>query len=178
VSVESALPPGSLFRRCGAILYDALVLTAVLIVATVPMLPLMHGKVLVPGEVGWTAYAYRAWLWIVMALFLSFFWTRSGQTLGMLPWRLRLEYTDGSLLNWRGAILRVVLVTALWLPYLVGYGLLLHQLHGGVRTSVLCLSLAPAIISLLWILIDREHRTLIDRWMGTRMVVVPKAGAG
>src|SRR5262245_50836333 len=114
---DEALPAAGLWRRLGALVYDALLITAVLMVATVPFLPFLHGKVLVPREVGVLAYAYRLWLLVVVAVFFGYFWTRRGQTVGMLAWRVRLERRDGSRMTWGDALKRVVLAVVLLLPF-------------------------------------------------------------
>jgi len=169
----SLIKPAGFIRRTGAMIYDALLVLAVLMIATVPFLPFVHGKVLVPQEVGWLAYLYRAWLVFVVVLFFVFFWTRRGQTVGMQAWRLRLENESGELLTWPQSFKRLVLAMLPWLPGLlmlvlaehlnsmrmkqVGYGLLLL----GV------LSLA----TLWW---DPERRTWHDRWTHSRVVVRSK----
>ena len=88
---------------------------------------------------------------LVMALLIVGFygvpWRRGGQTLGMASWRLRVERHDGSLLLWRDVI---------------------------VRIAAGLLSLLPAGLGWLWILVDREKRAWHDRLSRTRVVVVPK----
>lgn len=39
-------------------------------------------------------------------LFFGFFWTHSGQTLGMQAWRIRIQNADGSAISWRQSLLR------------------------------------------------------------------------
>jgi uncharacterized RDD family membrane protein YckC len=65
----------------------------------------------------------------------------------MLAWRLRVERSDGALLTWRDALLR---------------------LAGAF------VSLAPLGLGYFWILIDRDGLAWHDRWSGTRVVVLPK----
>ena len=50
-----------------------------------------------------------------VSYFFVFFWTRSGQTLGMKAWRLRVQNLDGSLINKMTAVKRL-------LPTLLGLG--------------------------------------------------------
>jgi uncharacterized RDD family membrane protein YckC len=45
-----------------------------------------------------------AWL----SFFFVFFWSKSGQTLGMKAWRLRVQNQDGSLINKKTAIMRLL----------------------------------------------------------------------
>jgi len=126
VSADSANPlkPAGVFRRIAAVCYDCLPVLAITVVATFPFVPFLHGRVLVPREVGALAYLYWLVQLLVVGGFFLFFWTRNGQTIGMLPWRLRLQRTDGSLLDRRTAILRVLVLCGLWAPFFVGYWLI------------------------------------------------------
>ncbi|MEW6983989.1 RDD family protein [Colwelliaceae bacterium 6471] len=45
--------------------------------------------------------------WVVF--FFVWFWSRSGQTLGMKAWRLRVQNQDGSLMTKKTALMRVLL---------------------------------------------------------------------
>jgi uncharacterized RDD family membrane protein YckC len=78
-----------LMRRLAAILYDTLLVAALLFLATVPFVALRGGE---PVEVGDNAI-YRITLVIVVYGFFVGFWTRSGRTLGMQSWGLQLETT-------------------------------------------------------------------------------------
>ena len=80
-----------LMRRLAAILYDMLLVAALLFLATVPFIALRGGE---PVEVGDNAI-YRITLVIVVYGFFVGFWTRSGRTLGMQSWGLQLETTSG-----------------------------------------------------------------------------------
>lgn len=78
------------------------------------------------------------------AAYFAWQWQRSGQTLPMKTWRMRLETVDGMPVTTPRALLRAALATA-------GYLLL------G--------------ISVLWAFIDRDRQFLHDRLGGTRLVV-------
>ena len=169
------LPNAGVLRRIGAIVYDCLPVLALLILATFPFLPFVHGKVLVPREVGALAYLYWLVQLAVIAAFFVFFWTTRGQTVGMLAWRLRLQRDNGSLLDWRLSLVRLGIVGGLLLPFVVGYWLIWgHWPDRHARLLAMCGSLAPIVLSYLWVWIDRERRTWHDRWTGTRVVLLPK----
>ena len=97
----SAAPRPGLLRRLAALLYDALLLFAVLFAATVPVLILTGGE-----AVGANEPAYTAWLLAVSYVYFGWCWTGSGQTLGMRAWRMRVRTRDGARLGWRHALAR------------------------------------------------------------------------
>lgn len=155
--------------------YDCLPVLALVIVVTFPFLPFVHGKVLIASEVGALAYLYRAVQLLVIAAFFVYFWTSRGQTVGMLAWRLRVQRPDGSLLDWRLALARLGIVSALLVPFVAGYWLIWGKWPDRhLRTLAMCVSLAPIVLAYLWIWIDRDRLTWHDRWTGTRVVVLPK----
>ncbi len=107
-------------------------------------------------------------LFLAIGTYFVVCWTRTGQTLALKAWRLKVVDAQGRSPGSRRAIARYLLAWHLWLP-----GLLLaavFQLSANWTLTVFAISFA-----LLWIpaLIDRERRLLHDRWTGTRIVRVP-----
>jgi len=174
--IESAaqLPVAGVGRRLGAMVYDTLLVMAVLVVAMQPFFPFLHGRVLVPSEAGWLGWLYWGWQLVVIAAFFGFFWTRSGQTLGMLVWRLRLVRADGRGVTWGDSLLRLAVLTALLAPFVVGDWLLWRHWQDPARAFARYASLAPILLCYAWIWIDREHLAWHDRLSRTRIVVLPK----
>jgi uncharacterized RDD family membrane protein YckC len=89
-------------RRLGAIVYDLLLVTAIVIFAAVPF-------VLITGDTSknfWTRSALQLYLLAVIFLYYGWFWTHGGQTLGLLTWKLRLVAQDGGKVTWRLAMRR------------------------------------------------------------------------
>jgi uncharacterized RDD family membrane protein YckC len=169
--------PAGLLRRLGAMLYDSLLVLALLAILIAFIVPFTDGAVLVPAEIGWLAYLFRATQLVVIVLFLGYFWTRRGQTIGMLAWRLRITRSDGSPLRWGDALRRLVILGVLWLPLVCGDWLLFSRWQDARwRWIAVGVSLLPLVGSYLWVCIDREHRAWHDRWSGTRMWVLPKRG--
>lgn len=80
-----------LLRRLAAIAYDALLVAALLFLATIPFIALRGGEAV---EIGDNAI-YRVVLALVIYAFFVGFWTRPGRTLGMQSWGLQLETMDG-----------------------------------------------------------------------------------
>lgn len=171
---EGKLSAG-MFRRMAALLYDSLIVVAILMVATLPFLPFLHGRVLVPKEVGTLAYVYRIWELGVVAVFFGFFWTRRGQTLGMQAWRLRLEDHEGRLLGWRLSLFRQVYALLPWLPAFV---LLSYADTGQQKVLQLAGESLLAVGVLAWVMMwfDPKRRAWHDRMSNTRIVLLPKPG--
>ena len=83
-------------------------------------------------------------------IFFGAFWTRRGQTLGMVAWRLKVERDDGTSLRWSDALLRLAGASVSLLAFGLGY---------------------------FWIWIDRDRLAWHDRWSHTRVIVLPKRSA-
>jgi len=108
-------PPG-LARRLGAIGYDALLLAAVLFVATAALMPFTGGEAIHPDGVWYTVY-----LVAVSFGYFGWFWTHGGQTLGMRSWRLRLVGAGENGASWRQALVRFVGACFSWLAFGAGF---------------------------------------------------------
>jgi len=140
-------PPPGLLRRLAAVLYDSLLLIALLMVATALFLPFTGGKAIEPDRDPLLEWAYRIVLLLVIVGFFGIFWTQRGQTLGMASWRLRVEREDGSNLGWGDAVRRLAAALLSWLALGLGW---------------------------LWILFDPKRRAWHDLLSGTRMVLLEK----
>lgn len=122
-------------------LYESLLLIGVLSIAFVlPYLLIgMIWKIAVPGPLLWLH------VFIVLLAYFGWLWKRSGQTLAMQTWKIRLVSADGGPLTTRQVFLRYSLT---WPSLLVGG------------------------IGILWALIDRDRQFLHDRLAGTRLILV------
>lgn len=107
--------PG-LLRRLAAILYDSLILLALLILSTFPLMLFTHGEPIPAGN-----HAYTFYLLVVAWLFFAGFWTHGGQTVGMRSWRLRLATADGRPVGWRRATLRFLAALLSWAALGLGF---------------------------------------------------------
>ncbi len=161
--------PAGVLRRLAALVYDALILAALLFVATFAWLPFTGGEALTPASQGWIAQLYRASMFAFAFGYYGLSWTRGGQTLGMRAWRIRLERATGGTPGWLDALVRFTLGAALavaagaGLWYLRGPG---WSLADGVAILLLLLPVA----NLAWVRFDREGRSLQDHASWTRVL--------
>ncbi|MFZ3175865.1 MAG: RDD family protein [Thiobacillus sp.] len=137
--------PAPFLVRIAAMIYESLLVTAVVFIAALPFLYLTGS-----AEAGWRHLVFQLYLLGILFAYFSVFWLRSGQTLSMKTWRIRLVNRSGGPITFRQAVLRFFL-------------------------ALLGLLLAGA--GFWWALFDRDRQFLHDRIAGTRLVRVPrKAG--
>jgi uncharacterized RDD family membrane protein YckC len=125
--------------------YDLLLLLAVLIAATAVLLIFTGGEAITRDSALYPAYL--AYLTTVIAVFYVGFWTHGGQTLGMKAWRLQVRTVNGAALDARRALLRLAASLLSWLPLGLGF---------------------------LWIPFD-HNRSWHDRLSGTEVVLLPRS---
>ena len=106
----------SLLRRLGAIMYDALLVVALLMMATTFFLISRGGEAVEP----YTLTHQITSLAVVYVFFVGS-WIRSGSTLGMLAWGLRAETPTGEKPNFAQASLRFFAAILSWLPAGLGF---------------------------------------------------------
>ncbi len=97
--------PGPL-RYLAMILYDAMLLIAILFCATVPLLFITGGHAIRTGHPGYSLY-----LMTIAYIYFGWFWTRAGQTPGMRCWRVRIQGQNDALPDWRQAGYRFLCAT-------------------------------------------------------------------
>ncbi len=106
---QADLPNAPLLRRFAAILYDGLLLLALLFIASAVVLPLTGGEAVHAGNPLFTSY-----LFVVAFAFYAWFWTHGGQTLGMRAWRIRVVRYDGGPISLWQALLRYLVAYVSW----------------------------------------------------------------
>ncbi len=106
----------SLGKRMGAIIYDSLLVLALMFLGTLPFIAMRGGQSVAAGDP-----AYQLTMLFVAYAFFAGFWTRAGRTLGMQSWGLRLETTDGQTPGFSRASLRFVSALLSWLPVGLGF---------------------------------------------------------
>ena len=97
-------------------LYDGLLLLAVLFVATFPVLPLTGGAAVSSGNP-----VYAGYLLLITYLYFAGQWVRGGRTLGMRAWRIRLRGPDGGAPGWCACSIRFAAALLCWAPAGLGF---------------------------------------------------------
>lgn len=127
--MSSEFPRAGFRRRMASWVYDALISTAVymtagavsfLLIVTALYFDLigMQGYEHVSDTISntpWLKYSNEAFKWFWVSYFFVFFWAKSGQTLGMKAWRLRVQNQNGDLISRTTGWKRI-------LPTLLGLG--------------------------------------------------------
>jgi len=96
-----------LFRRALSLVYESLLLAAVLMVAAVPFVPLARGVDPIGARI-----AFQLYLLGISGIYFGGQWSRGGQTLPMKTWRLRLVTLDGGPLTRAHAARRLAFALA------------------------------------------------------------------
>ena len=110
------MPNATLFQRLMAILYDSLLVLALMFMATLPFIAVRRGEPVDPGFL-----PYQMTIIGVAWLFFAGFWSFSGRTLGMQSWRLRIENADGQKPGLVIATVRFFAAIVSWLPFGLGF---------------------------------------------------------
>ncbi|KUM03872.1 RDD family protein [Chromobacterium subtsugae] len=163
-------PVPSLLRCLASLCYETLVLVAIMLLVGAALTPLQ----LVLGQDSALLHALIQ-LGVAAALFAYFgyCWTRSGQTVAMKTWHIRLVAADGRLLGWQQALMRFAIAAMLFvgLPVVSYLG---WQRSYGDHPAVKWLALIWWLLPFLARYYDKDKRHLHDRLAGTRLLVLPK----
>lgn len=135
-----------LLRRLGAIVYDALLVFAFLILLAVLSTAFLGGENVYAGGPLYVKI-YNAVRFLIIFVFFVGYWSLKGRTLGMQSWGLQLVTADGRVPSVGQATIRFFAAILSWLPLGLGF---------------------------LWQLWDKDKLTWHDRLSGTRVVHIPK----
>lgn len=156
-SSESAAPSTPTFagpiRRLMAVMYDSLLLLGILFVAT--LIPALVTGLLKPQQDEkiydlpplFQGAGFSLYLFIIALFFFSYFWRKTGQTLGMQAWRLKVIDVNGGVPSWTQCFVRGI--TAIFSLLLGGLGYW-------------------------WVLFDKDKCAWQDRTSNTRVILLPK----
>jgi uncharacterized RDD family membrane protein YckC len=137
---QSNTASASLLRRLGAILYDTFIVIALCFAVTATWLYFADTEYA-------TGPAFQSTLFLTIFGFFGLFWTRTGQTIGMMAWRIRIQSSEGASISWMQALIRFMCAM---------------------------FSAAALGIGYLWMLMNDEKLTLQDKMSNTVVVYLPK----
>ncbi len=100
ITPKSATPAPAILRRLASMVYELLLIIAVLLIAG-----LIYTLLRNPRAPGGMIY-FQIYLLLVVGGYFAWFWTHGGRTLAMKTWRLRLVAADGGPVSLRQALLR------------------------------------------------------------------------
>jgi len=141
MTTSTTYPSANLLRRLGAMLYDTLCCVAIAMLATALWLPFTQGQ-----AIGEDNIFYRIYLFVIIFIFFTSFWTHGGQTLGMKAWRIKvINQDDDKPITFKQATRRFFAA----IPALLFAG-----------------------IGLWWMLFNKQHRTWQDYASGSRVIIV------
>jgi uncharacterized RDD family membrane protein YckC len=132
----------SLIKLGACFIYDALAVVALCFVSALVVIILIGD-----ASYGLKRYLLQVVLWLAIGVYFVWCWKKTGQTLAMKTWQLKLVSKDGQLLPLNLAMARYVLST---------------------------LSLVLFGLGFLWAMVDRDHLYLHDRLLNTHIIYVPR----
>lgn len=148
----NALPTAGLFRRIAALLYDGFLVLAIWFIMgfIVQLMVGTESNQLVDGQVQ-TSQLLDNILFILMlgssSIFYIWFWKRSGQTLGMIAWKIKALSNGGGLMTTRQGIIRFCCAWPAFFIAGLGY---------------------------FWLFIDSKGDAVHDKLSNTKVVTLPK----
>lgn len=107
-------PVAGLARRMAAFVYEGVLLFGVLFVAGYLYSTLTQQRHALQGQSGLQAFVF-----IVLGIYFTLFWSRGGQTVAMRAWHLRLVTADGAAVSQRRALARYLASWIWFVPALL-----------------------------------------------------------
>jgi uncharacterized RDD family membrane protein YckC len=156
-----------LARRLASLVYEALLVTAILLIASFLLAPLVSpghaasNALIVPSVTG-RIVSFVA-LFVTLGVYFTWCWSEGRRTLPMKTWRIALVDRVGVPLSRRTAFVRYAAAWIGPLAAIAAYALLSPQSYG---------ALAWPLFGLNWLasFVDQERQFLHDRIAGTRIV--------
>ena len=171
-SYLKSLPAPTIKRRIALNLYEMLVLFGVLAFAF--LVP--HLTIGVLFEVTAPSTILMAHLYLVLAFYFMWYWTKTGQTLAMQTWRIQLVSEDGSIMKRSQALMRFA-IGSLWLiPAAVLLFITIKMNPSasmGGSVSIIFFSITLFLWPLSAVLDRKNRQSIPDRWSRTRLVQLP-----
>ena len=107
-------PPASLLKQLAAMLYDSFLIVAILFAAAAIPVAFNRGEAV-------DSPAFSFYLLFVVFTFYAWFWHKSGQTLGMRAWKIRIVSEFGGNPSWGVCYLRLIFALISLMCFGLGY---------------------------------------------------------
>jgi uncharacterized RDD family membrane protein YckC len=158
---EPSVPAPPVLRRMACFVYEGVLLFGVVMAAG-----LVYGLVTQQRHALVGSTGLKAFLFVVLGLYFISFWSRTGQTLAMLTWQIRLVDTQGQTVGKLRALSRYLLSWLWFLPALLAVSLSGLKGAGFTFTALAAGALTYAALSLL----HPQRQFFHDVVCGTRLV--------
>ncbi len=139
------LPGASLIKLAACFIYEALAVVALCFVCVLLFITLIGD-----ASHGPKRYLLQLVLWLAIGVYFVWCWKKTGQTLAMQTWQLKLLDKNHQPLSWPRAMTRYMLSSLSLMVFGLGF---------------------------LWALLDRERRYLHDRLLGSYIIYAPRNAA-
>jgi uncharacterized RDD family membrane protein YckC len=158
-------------RRLLSMIYDGLLLAAVLFIAMAIFIPIAESAGIERGHP-----LFKVYFLLVCFLFYAGFWTHGGQTLGMKTWKIKLVHENGQPISWGQALLRYMTALPAWLVILVGATTLLLDSPLQLPKTINWINRLPdgllLGIGLLMLYFDQRPNNWRDRFSHTQIIQI------
>ncbi len=159
------MPQPNLLKRLLVAIYDGLLILATIFFATALTLPFTKGEVAEGNKIYMTIY-----LLTVIYLFLGWFWTHGGQTLGMRAWKQRLVQIDNDqAVTWKQSFIRFITALPAWLLFIIG---LILSIKTEIAESITNIpGWVFAVTGFFWVLFNNQNNNWRDKLSGTKIIL-------
>lgn len=139
----------SLLRILGSVFYDWLIVLSLLMIGGFFIVPLYS---VLSGNESFMAGSpfFRLYVLAIITLYFGYFWMRSGQTVGMKAWRIKLIGVENPKITAKQVIIRLIVA-------MPAYGF--------------------ALLGLFWRFIDPHQRSWLDLTSNSCLIFLPKTKA-
>ncbi len=155
------LPAPGLAKRLACFVYEGVLLFGVVMVTGLLYGTLTQQRNALVGKTG-----LQITVFLVLGAYFAGFWSRTGQTLAMKTWHLRLVTRDGLPVSPLRALCRYLLAWLWFLPALAG--IYFSGLRGAAPVFMALIGGVLAFAALAWLRPDRQYWH--DAACGTRLV--------
>ena len=104
MNINLSHPPASLWRRLGAIIYDAFIIYSLWVVITALFMFITQSK----QAIDTNNHIYHFLLLSIWFGYFALSWKYSGQTIGMRAWRIKLLSLNNQAISWRMCLTRFI----------------------------------------------------------------------